>query len=70
MKKLSAFTFIEIMIAIVIFSVWILAVLNLVTNNLKSMDQNDLKLQATLLAKEWIELVYNLRDSNLKKELR
>jgi hypothetical protein len=29
-----------------------LAVLNLVTNNLKSMDQNDLKLQATLLAKE------------------
>lgn len=69
MKKKYAFTFIEIMIAIVIFSIWILAVLNLVTNNLKSMDQNNLKLNATLLAKEWMELVYNLRDSNIEKEL-
>ena len=69
MKKKSAFTFIEVMIAIVIFSIGILAVLNLVTNNLKSMDRNNLKLQATLLAKEWIELVYNLRDSNLEKQL-
>jgi Tfp pilus assembly protein PilV len=69
MKKKYAFTFIEVMIAIVIFSVWILAVLSLVTHNLKSMDRNNLKLQATLLAKEWIELVYNLRDSNIEKEL-
>jgi Tfp pilus assembly protein PilV len=57
------------MIAIVIFSIGILAVLNLVTNNLKSMDQNNLKLNATLLAKESMELVYNLRDSNIQKEL-
>lgn len=69
MKKKQAFTFIEIMIAIVIFSIGILAVLNLVTKNLKSMDQNNLKLNATLLAKEWMELVYNLRDSNIQKEL-
>lgn len=69
MKKKYAFTFIEVMIAIVIFSIGILAVLNLVTNNLKSMDRNNLRLQATLLAKEWIELVYNLRDSNLEKQL-
>jgi prepilin-type N-terminal cleavage/methylation domain-containing protein len=52
MKKKYAFTFIEVMIAIVIFSVGILAVLSLVTNNLKSMDRNNLRLQATLLAKE------------------
>lgn len=69
MKKKFAFTFIEIMIAIVIFSVWVLAVLSLVTNNLKAMDKNDLRMQATFLAKEGIELVYNLRDSNLEKEL-
>ncbi|HPC34530.1 MAG TPA: prepilin-type N-terminal cleavage/methylation domain-containing protein [Candidatus Absconditabacterales bacterium] len=69
MKKKYAFTFIEVMIAIVIFSVGILAVLSLVTHNLKSMDRNNLKLQATLLAKEGIELVYNLRDSNIEKEL-
>ena len=69
MKKKYAFTFIEVMIAIVIFSVGILAVLSLVTNNLKSMDRNNLRLQATLLAKEWIELVYNLRDANIEKKL-
>ena len=69
MKKKYAFTFIEVMIAIVIFSIGILAVLSLVTNNLKSMDRNNLRLQATLLAKEGIELVYNLRDSNLEKQL-
>ncbi|MCK9467548.1 MAG: prepilin-type N-terminal cleavage/methylation domain-containing protein [Candidatus Absconditabacterales bacterium] len=69
MKKKYAFTFIEVMIAIVIFSVGILAVLNLLTNNLKSMDRNNLKLQASLLAKEGIELVYNLRDSNIEKGL-
>lgn len=69
MKKKYAFTFIEIMITIVIFSVGVLAVLSLVTNNLKSMDSNNLRLQATLLAKEWMELVYNLRDSNVEKQL-
>ncbi len=69
MKKNKAFTFIEIMIAIVIFSIGILAVLKLVTDNLEQMDKNNVKIQATLLAKEWLELVYNLRDSNLSKEL-
>lgn len=69
MKKKSAFTFIEIMIAIVIFSIGILTVLKLVTDNLEQMDKNNVKIQATLLAKEWLELAYNLRDSNLSKEL-
>jgi type II secretory pathway pseudopilin PulG len=69
MKKITAFTFIEIMIAIVIFSIWILSVLRLVTSNLSLMDKNNLRTQATLLAKEWIELVYNLRDANVAKEL-
>ena len=69
MKKKKAFTFIEIMIAIVIFSIWILSILRLVTSNLSLMDKNNLRTQATLLAKEWIELVYNLRDANVAKEL-
>jgi len=33
------------------------------------MDKNNIKTQAALLAKEWIELVYNLRDANVAKEL-
>jgi len=52
MKRKSAFTFIEIMIAIVIFSIGILTVLKLVTDNLEQMDKNNVKVQATLLAKE------------------
>jgi prepilin-type N-terminal cleavage/methylation domain-containing protein len=52
MQKKAAFTFIEVMIAIVIFSIGILTVLKLVTNNLESMDKNNTKIQATLLAKE------------------
>ena len=67
MKKKQAFTFIEVIIAIVVFAIGILAVLSLLTNNLKFMDRNNLRLQATLLAKEWIELVYNLRDANIEK---
>jgi len=52
MKKKLAFTFIEIMIAIVIFSIGILAVLRLVTANLGTMDENNTRIQATFLAKE------------------
>lgn len=63
------FTFIEILIAIIVFSIWIFAVLGLVTSNLRWVERNDLRLQGTLLAKEWLELVYNLRDSNLEREL-
>lgn len=63
------FTFIEIMVAILVFSIWVFAVLSLVTNNLRWVERNDLRLQGTLFAKEWLELVYNLRDSNLEREL-
>ncbi len=69
MIKKNGFTFIEIIVAITIFSIGILAVLGLMTNNLKLMDQNSTRLQATVLAKEGIELVYNIRDSNIQKEL-
>lgn len=68
MKK-KWFTFIEVLVAIVVFSIWVFAVLGLLTSNLKWMDRNDLRLQWTLLAKEWLELVYNMRDSNLEREL-
>ncbi len=69
MIKKNGFTFIEIILAITIFSIGILAVSWLMTNNLKLMDQNNTKLQATVLAKEAMELIYNIRDSNVKKEL-
>lgn len=69
MNSKKAFTLIEIIIAIVIFAIGILAVFRLVTTNLKLMDTNNMRTQAMVLAKEWIELVYNLRDANREKEL-
>lgn len=69
MKKKFWFTLIEILIAITVFAIGVLAVLRVLTWNLSIMDQTSMKLQSTVLAKEWLELVYNLRDSNLEKKL-
>jgi len=69
MKKKFWFTLIEMLIAITVFAIGVLAVLRVLTWNLSIMDHTSMKLQSTVLAKEWLELVYNLRDSNLEKSL-
>ncbi len=67
--KYKGLTLIETIIMIWVFSIGILTVLNLLSQSLYSLDNVKLRTQATLLAKEGIDLVYNMRDSNLKKEL-
>lgn len=67
MKKKSAFTFIEVMIAITVFAIGVLAVLRLITQNLVTLDATQSRTTATFLAKEGMELVYNMRDSNIAK---
>jgi len=69
MKRKSAFTLIEVMIAITVFAIGVLAVLRLITQNLVTLDITQSRTTATFLAKEGIELVYNMRDSNLQKSL-
>lgn len=69
MKKKSAFTFIEVIVAITVFAIGVLAVLRLITQNLVTLDTIQMHTTATFLAKEGIELVYNMRDSNLQKSL-
>lgn len=69
MKKKFWFTLMEVLIAITVFSIGVLAVLRVLTWNLSIMDNTEIKLQSTVLAKEWLELLYNLRDSNLEKSL-
>lgn len=69
MIKKVAFTLIEMLIAITVFAIGVLAVLRVLTWNLSILDHAEMKLQSTVLAKEWLELLYNLRDSNLEKEL-
>lgn len=70
MKKKFAFTLIEVLIAITVFAIGVLAVLRVLTWNLWILDHAKMKLQSTVLAKEWLELLYNLRDSNLEKKLQ
>ena len=65
----KAFTLIELIIAIIIFWVGLLAILVVLNKNVTLAKKLELKTQATLLAKEGMELVYNLRDSNNIKYL-
>jgi Tfp pilus assembly protein PilV len=55
------------MIAITVFAIGVLAVLRLLTSNLVMMDKTENRTIATFLAKEGIEMVYNMRDSNIQK---
>jgi len=67
MKKLSWFTFIEIAIAIFVFSVGILVVLQVMTSNLSMVAQSQTKTTAAMLAQEGIALTFSLRDANRAK---
>ncbi|MFZ2150826.1 MAG: prepilin-type N-terminal cleavage/methylation domain-containing protein [Candidatus Absconditicoccaceae bacterium] len=67
--KSKGFTLIEIIIVIAVFSIGIMAVFYLVTNNLERLDETKTRNLATFLAKEGIELTFNIRDANLIKEL-
>lgn len=57
------------LIAIWVFSVGVIAVLNLVVHNLSTLDRTEVKTISTLLAKEGIALAFHVRDANLAKEL-
>lgn len=57
------------MIAISVFSIGILVVLQMIIKNLSVVDTVKLRSSATLLAKEWIEIAFNIRDANLDKWL-
>lgn len=57
---------IEVLIAILIFSLWLVAVFALVVSSMKLNDYNKNYIIASNLAREQIELVKNIRDSNYK----
>jgi prepilin-type N-terminal cleavage/methylation domain-containing protein len=52
MKKKFAFTFIEVLVAITVFAIGVLAVLRLITQNLVTLDITQSRMMATFLAKE------------------
>jgi len=58
------FTIVELIIAILIFWFWILVLLVILNKNVLLSKKVYLTTQSTLLAKQWMEIVYNIRDSN------
>ena len=69
MKKIKAFTLIETLIVIVVFCIGILAVLIWLTQTLRNKEYANTQIQSAFFAREWIELMFNLRDANYHKEL-
>ena len=70
MKKINkAFTLIETLIVIVVFCIGILVVLQWLSQTLRNKDYANTQIKAAFFAREWIELVFNLRDANYHKEL-
>ena len=63
----KAFSLIEIMVWIFIFSLWIASVYAIISSTLRVNDYNENYIIATNLAREQIEQVRNIRDSNYKK---
>ncbi len=69
MKYNKAFTLIEVLVIMMVFCVGILTVLYSITQTITNKEIVKLQLQTSFIGREGIELMYNLRDSNFKKEL-
>lgn len=57
----------EIIIALFVFAVGILAVIRVITTNISIIDTMKLRIQAQSLAKEGIDIAFNIRDTNLAR---
>lgn len=68
MKKISkkAFSIIEVLVAILIFALWITAVYMLISSSIKANNYTENQIIAANLAREELELIRNIRDSNYK----
>lgn len=64
-KKYKAFWLLEIIIVVIIISIWLFSVLQVVKNIIRNTASIREKMIATSLAKEGIESVYQIRNFNL-----
>lgn len=60
---------IETLIVIIVFCVGILVVLHGLSQTLRNKDYANIQIKSAFFAREWIEMVFNLRDANYHKEL-
>ncbi len=70
MKKkqiLSWVTLVEVLFSIIIFGTWILVILTMLTSNVSWIYDIRNRDTALAIAKEWMDIVYHIRDSNLER---
>ncbi len=65
-KNLWGFSIIEVLVGIFVFSLWLVSIFMLLSSSLNFNELNKNKIIASNLAREQIELVRNVRDSNYK----
>lgn len=63
-------TLIEVLFAVLIFGIWILSIMTMIIENISLLDRIKNQTTATSLAKEWMEIAYNVRDSNLNRSVK
>jgi len=60
-------TLIEVLITIVVFTSGILVILSIITSSLSLWRRSRNRTNATMFAKEWLEMMYSIRDTNLDR---
>lgn len=65
MKRIRAFTMIEILIITIVISIWLLSIVFAVSKAKMMTNGISQDIIANQLAKEWVEMVYQMRNTNL-----
>ena len=65
--KIKGFTLGEVIIICTIFAVMIIWLILAINRSFVFIDNTRLSIRASNLAREWVEMMYNLRDSNRRK---
>jgi len=60
----QGFTIREVLVIVVVISIWLLSVVVALTNGMKYVQKTRQKVVALNLAREWMEAIYQIRDTN------
>ena len=66
-KRKKGFTLAEVIIVCTLFSLMVIWIIVAISRAFIFLDNTRLSVRATNLAREWVEMMYNLRDTNWRK---
>ena len=65
--KKNWFTLVEVLLVCSIFAIMVVGIILAVNRSYTFMNNTKLQIQATNLAREWVEMIFNIRDTNWRK---